>query len=68
MPLNPRWLVGKVIAKVEMGPFDGWPDDDHKVCHSPIITFTDGSSIRFVTEETDLGEYGTDIVYSKRGG
>lgn len=31
----------------------------------PIIFFTDGSSIKFATEETEVGEYGTAIAYRK---
>ncbi len=41
------------------------PDGRGGTCHAPIITFTDGATISFMTEETELGEYGTDIVYTK---
>lgn len=61
---NPRWIEGKTIERVEMNPFnrgDGYSD----VAHDPHIRFTDGSSIAFVTEETDTGSYGTSIVYIK---
>jgi len=64
---NPRWIEGKTIAKVEMRPFDAGMALNWNA-HDPIIRFTDGSSIQFVTEETETGEYGTNIVYSKSGG
>lgn len=61
--MNPRWLVGKVIAKVEMNPFD---DGRGLIAHNPVITFTDGSAIAFTTEETEIGEYGTAISYRRK--
>lgn len=62
---NPRWIIGKTIASVEMRPFDATGPDEtirRERAHNPLITFTDGSSIAFQTEET-CDEYGTDIVY-----
>lgn len=61
---NPRWIIGKTVATVDMCPFPAGPTAAQRFAHDPIITFTDGSSIRFVTEETE-NEYGTDIVYVK---
>lgn len=58
---NPRWIVGKTIAAVDMRPFE----TESRKAHDPIITFTDGSQIQFLTEETGY-DYGTDIVYRKR--
>lgn len=59
---NPRWIVGKTVASVDMQrSTSGVTEDDRKICN-PIITFTDGSSIRFSTQEAE-GGYGTDIVY-----
>lgn len=63
---NPRWIVGKTIATVDMQPFEGYENPEigaRKQCHDPIITFTDGSRIQFITEETEVGCYGTDILY-----
>jgi hypothetical protein len=71
--INPRWLVGKTIARVEMNPFEAHDPNQircgsgRRVAHDPRIYFTDGTSISFVTEETEIGEYGTDIVYRKKG-
>ena len=59
---NPRWIVGKTVARVDMNPWDSGKGNQ---AHSPVIHFTDGSSIRFVTEETEIGEYGTAVVYQK---
>lgn len=60
---NPRWIVGKTVAKVEMNSFEAAPDVNRRLAHDPRVTFTDGSSIRFVTQETEVGEYGVEIVY-----
>lgn len=62
MTFNPRWIIGKTVAAVEMRPFDA---DDHtrRKAHDPKIIFTDGSSITFNTEETERGEYGVDVLY-----
>lgn len=60
-----RWVVGKTIARVEMNPFNAGGQGRGTTAHDPEIFFTDGSSIRFITEETETGEYGTEIVYRK---
>lgn len=59
--VQPRWLVGKTVARVDMNPF---PDGRGGVAHSPVITFTDGSCARFVVEETDTADYGVAITYT----
>lgn len=59
---NPRWIRGKTVESVDMRVFD---DGRGCVAHNPMIRFTDGSFIFFVTEETESGEYGTDVVYVK---
>lgn len=64
---NPHWIVGKTVARVEMNQF---PSELHRgqrpdhVAHNPRIYFADGSSIAFMTQETETGEYGTNIIYS----
>lgn len=58
--MNPRWVVGKTVASLDMQPC---PDGRGGTYHTPVITFTDGSSIKFSTEETEVGVYGTDISY-----
>lgn len=70
--MNPKHLLGKTIAAVNMRPFNAelysalgkdLREGQGRQAHDPLITFTDGSSIRFVTEETETGNYGTDVVY-----
>ena len=69
MKFNPRWIIGKTVATVDMRTF---PGRDNAIAHDPIITFTDGSSIQFQTEEigdefcSPTGDmYGTSILYRK---
>lgn len=57
---KPKWIVGKTVASVDMGRFS---DGRGGTAHTPVIEFTDGSKILFSTEETDVGEYGTSILY-----
>jgi hypothetical protein len=59
---NPKWIEGKTVASCRTNPED---DGKGGTFHRPAITFTDGSSIRFVTEETEVGDYGTEIVYHR---
>ena len=60
--LNPAWLVGKTIERVEMNPY---PAREHYsgVAHNPVIYFTDGSVIRAMAQETDW-EPGVGLIYS----
>lgn len=57
---NSKWLVGKTIARVDMHPF-ARNADGTGTAHDPTIHFTDGSSIVFMTEETEVDRYGTAI-------
>lgn len=63
MGLNPRWIVGKRILAVEMNPSD---DGRGGTAYSPVIRLEGGAKLRFVTQETETGEYGTEIVYHKK--
>jgi hypothetical protein len=54
--LNPRWIVGKTVARVDLNSFD---DGRAGTAHGPVIHFTDGSSISFSTE-------GASIKHEKR--
>lgn len=66
MSFNPKWIVGKTIERVEMNPFKAGSDENPRMlAHAPRIHFSDGSWIYFHTEETEVGEYGTDIGYAK---
>lgn len=52
-----RALVGKAIARVTFREVqlerDAW---------DPTVVFTDGSRLRFNVAETDVGEYGVDLI------
>jgi ribosomal protein L37AE/L43A len=45
-----------------MHPFD---DGKGGIAHAPIIRLEGGAYLSFVTQETDVGEYGTEITYTK---
>ncbi len=58
MRFNPKWIIGKTVERVEMNPFESreFPERiGSMVAHDPCIYFTDGSSIAFSTEETEVG-------------
>jgi hypothetical protein len=56
-------LIGRTIVQVDLRPF---PDGRGGTAHDPVLTLDDGKQLRFWTEETDVGAYGTTIVVSKR--
>jgi hypothetical protein len=60
---NRKWVIGKTIAAVEMNAFD---DGKRGKAFDPLFIFTDGSSMRVVTQETETGEYGVEPVYYPR--
>jgi hypothetical protein len=63
---NPKWIIGKTVARVEMNAEPAREASaDKTLMHSPCITFTDGSRITFTAEESDFGRYGVDIDYWK---
>jgi len=60
-------LVGKTIARVIMHPFDDCrPSDGDNTATDPILVFTDGSRLRFSTQETETGEYGTELILASK--
>ena len=65
--LNPRWLIGRKIVKVEMQPFQARPNEGRlsPVAHDPVIWLDNGAHLTFTTEETECGVYGTSISYHK---
>lgn len=65
MTLNPKWLIGKTIASVEMNAEPARERARSPLMHKPVITFTDGSKITFTAEESDFGGYGVAINYWK---
>jgi hypothetical protein len=61
---NPKWIKGKVVARVEMNT-ESLHAGRKGVKHNPEIHFTDGSRICFnVVEDED--NYGIDIRYYKQ--
>lgn len=65
---NPKWIVGKIVASVDNRPFEMSHEFRGKMATDPIIHFTDGSSIAFITVENGTGEYGHEISYWPRPG
>lgn len=51
-------LIGKTVKKVTLNPF---PSGRGESAYMPVIEFDDGTKITFYTQETEVGEYGTDI-------
>lgn len=54
-------LVGRTITAVEFRPFNATPDGKGGTAHNPRITLDNGRELFFLTEETEVGEYGTMI-------
>jgi hypothetical protein len=64
-----KLLLGRRIEHVILNEFDSGRVDV-PVAHDPTIILDNGASIRFVVQETEVGEYGIEIVYvpnRKRG-
>ena len=61
-----RFLAGKTIKRVTMRPFltENTGEPRQKTT-DPVIHFTDGSFITFVVVETEVGEYGIEVRYSR---
>jgi hypothetical protein len=53
-----RDLVGRRITAVEFRQF---PDGRGGRASKPVLTLDNGRRVFFITEETDVGEYGTRI-------
>jgi len=61
-----RQLVGKTIKSVAMYPFDdGGYSSSTEPPTGPVITFTDGTCLRFVVHETET-EYGVALICPAR--
>lgn len=59
-----RLLVGKTIKSIALCPFD--PEQystSAEPATDPVILFTDGTSLRFLVEETEAGEYGVALIH-----
>lgn len=57
--VSARQLIGRKIVGFDPCPFD---DGRGGRAHEPTIYLDDGSRLKFVTEETDIGEYGVFVM------
>lgn len=63
-------LKGKRVARVALHAFD--PNENEQartgreVATDPVIWFTDGTCLRFMVQETEVGEYGVELIYPGR--
>lgn len=67
MRFNPKWIIGKTVASVEMNTLRDGSTTGH-ASHNPVIHFSDGSRIWFtVIEGSDKygNEYGLSVGYTK---
>lgn len=62
-------LIGRTITDVDFRPFaagDGGENSRNMgKAHNPRITLDNGRAMYFVTEETEVGEYGTQVCITK---
>jgi hypothetical protein len=56
-----RALRGKRVKSVRLHPFA--PSNGGPAATDPVIVFTDGSSLAFGVDETEMGEYGVSLCY-----
>lgn len=52
-------LVGLTIVAANLRPFDGGRSSP---AFNPVLTLSDGSKITFLVQETEVGEYGVEIL------
>lgn len=55
-------LKGRTIVKAEPRAFLDAASGRGRWCHDWRLTLDDGTTVIFVTEETETGEYGTDLI------
>ena len=53
-------LKGQVIKRVVLNPF---PDGKGGTATNPVVIFESYSALRFNTQETDVGDYGIDMIF-----
>ena len=51
-------IIGHKIKAIDLRPFD---NGEGKLAYDPIITLDNGLTLHFVTQETQVGEYGVSI-------
>ena len=57
-------LIGLTIVAIDLRPFDANMDSstDRPRAFNPILTLSDGSRVTFLVQETEVGDYGVEIV------
>lgn len=60
MRATARLLVGRTIVAVDFGR--KWDPGHGQWFNDPMLTLDNGRQMRFVTQETDTGEYGMTIM------
>ncbi len=58
MKATKRDLIGRRIIGVEWRPF---PDGKGRTATNPALILDNGRRVYFTTQETEIGEYGTEI-------
>ena len=62
-----RLLIGKTIKSIALCPFEPLLDaTSDEPATDPVILFTDGTTLRFLVEETEVGEYGIHLIAPAR--
>lgn len=56
-------LRGRRIVKVLLRPFN---DELRGTVTDPLIVLDDGTTLSFLTQETDVGEYGVKLIISDK--
>lgn len=56
-------LRGRRIVKVLLRPFN---DELRGTATDPLIVLDDGTTLSFLTQETDVGEYGVKLIISDK--
>lgn len=67
MTFNPKWIIGRKIVAVDMNPFEAAPETPsaNRTVFDPVFTLDNGARVKFLTTETEVGEYGIDVIYMK---
>ena len=66
MRVRSRDLVGRKIVGVRWNKFRSHPDTNpNATAGAPHIILDNGSVLRFVVQETEVGEYGVDLAMTK---
>lgn len=64
-----RRLIGRTISRVEWRVFDtenAGAARDSCTSQQPILVLDDGTHVSFMTDETEVGEYGTSILVTRK--